>query len=174
MTSPSVTDVLGVSGASLGALCKCQLLFQRLFVPSSSLMLKILCSKMNFHHVLAHEQDVLLLWQRGMGDITIPETVAPEIVLYCVMQMRTPLIAEAMHASSSVLTKHEFVKHFLTRATMTMPSCMLHPLTHLFSILFILLSVCFHCTRDPKAAQGNLDTSYAFCVEANVGGCIPS
>lgn len=175
MTSPSVTDVLGVSGASLGALlCKCQLLFQRLFVLSSSLMLKILCSKMNFHHVLAHEQDVLLLWQRGMGDITIPETVAPEIVLYCVMQMRTPLIAEAMHASSSVLTKHEFVKHFLTHATMTMPSCMLHPLTHLFSILFILLSVCFHCTRDPKAAQGNLDTSYAFCVEANVGGCIPS
>lgn len=102
------------------------------------------------------------------------ETVAPEIVLYCVMQMRTPLIAEAMQASSSVLTKHEFVKHFLTCATMTMPSCMLHPLTHLFSIVFILLAMCFHCTRDPKAVQGNLDTSYAFCVKANIGGCIPS
>lgn len=79
-----------------------------------------------------------------------------------------------MQASSIVLTKHEFVKHFLMHATMTMPSCMLHPLTHLFSIVFILLSVCFHSTRDPKAARGNLGTSYAFCVEANIGGCIPS
>lgn len=104
---------------------------------------------------------------RVMGDITIPDC-GLKIVSYCVVYI-IPLIGEAMPDSSSNFDK-TFLKNVLTCATMTTTSCRLHSLTYLFYIIFILLSICFHCTTDPN----NLNISYTFCAELNVVGCIPS